>query len=288
MQTVQYVTLDPTGNITCLVTSRPEGADEAAITRRLMQECEQVAYLDPPSLPGARASIRLMGGEFCGNAAMASACFLAEKAGVLSQVDSFFPLQVSGAEGVLSCRVRRTENGYEGTVPMPRVRSILCFEDQGRTLHAISMDGIAHLILPPPFPSPAEAEALLRRLAAERPEDAVGLLLWDDAHAYMRPLVLVKGSGTLVWETGCGSGSACIGAYRSCLGSPGLTRTLVHQPGGAIVVEAERHGPVPDRITITGRVLFGQEKTFLLNVSDEPDDCLVARTSSLVRRSSRF
>ena len=62
--------------------AEPEGADEAAITRRLMQECEQVAYLDPPSLPGARASIRLMGGEFGGNAAMASACFLAEKAGV--------------------------------------------------------------------------------------------------------------------------------------------------------------------------------------------------------------
>ena len=63
MSEIRYVTLDPTGNITCLVTAMPPDADEAAVTRRLMRECEQVAFLEAPAQPGARARIRLMGGE---------------------------------------------------------------------------------------------------------------------------------------------------------------------------------------------------------------------------------
>ena len=43
MRAYRYVTLDPTGNITCLVLD-PAGAEEKArLTRRLLQECEQVA-----------------------------------------------------------------------------------------------------------------------------------------------------------------------------------------------------------------------------------------------------
>ena len=54
MKSFRYVRLDPTGNLTCLVLDPVEKAEEPGITARLM------------------------GGEFCGNAAMASACYLAE------------------------------------------------------------------------------------------------------------------------------------------------------------------------------------------------------------------
>ena len=77
MKSYRYVTLDPTGNLTCLVLDPVDPAEEAEVTRQLLGECEQVAYLVPPEKPEAVAGIRLMGGEFCGNAAMAAAAWLA-------------------------------------------------------------------------------------------------------------------------------------------------------------------------------------------------------------------
>ncbi|MBR1408637.1 MAG: hypothetical protein IJ573_07080 [Clostridia bacterium] len=262
MNAVRYVTLDPTGNITCLVTEKPEGADERAITGRLMQECEQVAYLEAPALPGSRARIRLMGGEFCGNAAMASACWLADQDGLLPGQEVRLPIEMSGADGILTCEVRRFAGSFEGTVPMPPVKAIVPVTADGKTLTAVALEGIAHIIWAgPPFPDEAEAEALLRRLAAERPEEAVGLLLWDEDKQTMWPLVLVKGSGTLVWETGCGSGSAAVGAYRAWHAGRGITHTDVRQPGGVITVSAEVRDDLPENLTITGRVRLGPEKT---------------------------
>ena len=60
MKTYRYVKLDPTGNITCLVLDPADHGDEKTLTRKLLKECEQVAYLEKPSLPGAVAAIRLM------------------------------------------------------------------------------------------------------------------------------------------------------------------------------------------------------------------------------------
>ena len=264
MNEVRYVRLDPTGNITCLVTAMPAGADEREITRALMRACEQVAYLEPPRLAGSRARIRLMGGEFCGNAAMASACFLAAREGAASAEETVYPIEMSGAEGVLACRLRRTGTGFEGTVPMPPVKSVQPLRAEGLELTAVAFEGIAHLILSgPPFPEREEAEALLRRLAAARPEEAVGLLLWDGARGFMRPLVLVKGSGTLVWETGCGSGSAAVGAF-SAVRAGGARRTEVRQPGGVIAVSCGLEGGLPAGLAITGQVRLGEERTLRL------------------------
>ena len=145
---------------------------------------------------------------------------------------------------------------------MPPVREIFPVPVDSLTLTAVCLEGITHLILPgPPFPDDLQAAGLLRRAADLWDVDAVGLLLWNEKTLFMRPLVLVKGSETLVWETGCGSGSASIGAYRSRLAGEGTTVTEVHQPGGIIRVSADYHGSVPENIRITGNVRFGPEKS---------------------------
>ena len=76
MKPVHYVILNPSGNLTALVTDHGGPEDEKEIVTSLMRESEQVAFLEPPMEPGALARIRLMGGEFCGNAAMAAAGWL--------------------------------------------------------------------------------------------------------------------------------------------------------------------------------------------------------------------
>lgn len=258
---ISYVRLDPTGNLTCLVTKMPPEADEAAVTRTLMRECEQVAYLEPPTRPGSRARIRLMGGEFCGNAALACACLLAREDGILPGEERTVPLEVSGAEGVLACTARRTENGFEGTAPMPKIQRVWLEQEGIYTLTAVRMEGILHLILENEKALKKDAaETLLRRAAETQPDEAVGLLQWDRHRSQMIPLVYVRGSGTLVWETGCGSGSAVVGAREAMRREDGVYELEVWQPGGMIRVTAQVKNGWAEQVSITGRVKIGPEQ----------------------------
>ena len=164
-------------------------------------------------------------------------------------------VEVSGASGTLPCEVRRFAGSFEGTVPMPPVQSITPLQAEGLTLTAVAMEGIAHLITEGPPLEKAEAEKLLIKTAPALPEEAAGLLQWDGG--LMRPLVLVKKSGTLVWENGCGSGTTALCAYLAL--SRGVTRADVRQPGGTILAEAELRPGGPVRVAITGRIRFRGE-----------------------------
>jgi len=331
MRNVRYVTLDPTGNLTCLVLDRVRKDEEAEITRRLMGECEQVAYLEEATREGSRARIRLMGGEFCGNAAMASACYLASLDGTETGIVT---IDVSGADAPVACSVRKEADGcWTGCVEMPRITRTETVREAGMKLTSVAMEGIRHFIAErgnpetdfaepvDPVTNPAktegpatnpaktedsetnpaktdhpgidipetgwmekkQAEALLRKLAAEIPEGAAGLLQWNRERGEMLPLVLVKGSDTLVWENGCGSGSAAIGAYEALQAHGSLTETArgdntrkfeatatgadmewttetaVKQPGGVIRAAATVCGERVKRVTITGFVRFRGE-----------------------------
>ncbi len=263
MKPVRYVILNPTGNLTALVTGWDGAAEEPEITARLMQESEQVAYLDPPSEPGALARIRLMGGEFCGNAAMAAACWLVRDRLENGQ-EMTVPLEVSGAQGVLFCRVRGTEEGFEGTVDMPEVLEIHRTEEAGIPLTEVRMAGITHLIREDSIPLEKEkAETLLKAFLAQGQEDAAGLLDLDPETGFMRPLVAVRGSGTLVWETACGSGTAAIGALRAWQQGNGTILIRVGQPGGILRAEATAVQGTVTEIRITGTVRIEEEKQWM-------------------------
>ena len=164
MKSYRYVLLDPTGNLTALVLEPVEPADEAKATRALLAQCEQVAYLTSPVRPEAVAGIRLMGGEFCGNAAMGTAAWLVK--GELKPGDErTFLLEVSGAADPVQCTVRKTEDGFEGTVEMPGIPQIgeetLC----GIPFTAVRMEGITHLICDDRTFEKKEAEKLLGEIA---------------------------------------------------------------------------------------------------------------------------
>jgi len=264
MRDIRYVLLDPTGNLTCLVLD-PVGKDEeAALTKGLLSLCEQVAYLEPPVRPESIAGIRLMGGEFCGNAAMAAAAWLARDRAAEGKELSLL-LDVSGACGPVLCKVRKKGDGYEGTVLMPGVPEFSRVTYCGIEFARARMEGIVHLIYEGESLAPDEAEGLLRTIAGQEPDDAVGLLQWNRDKRYMVPLVYVRGSGSMVWEHGCGSGSAAIGAYEALrlqdrpAALTGMVRTEVVQPGGTIQAVAETAGKSVISVSITGKVRFGEK-----------------------------
>ena len=260
MKPVRYVTLDPTGNITCLVLDPVEENEMNRVTDALMERCEQVGYLQMPPHPEAIARLQMMGGEFCGNATMATAAYLAQLKGISEK--AVIPLEVSGAEGIISCAVAPVSvDLWEGTVGMPSVLEISPFRLDPYEAVLVRMEGIAHLILPDLELDRNKAEALLRRAAEVLPDASAGLLQWDSRAKYMKPLVFVRKSGTLVWETGCGSGSTAVGAWLASLQHNGVIVTDVHQPGGIIRVKADAVNGNIRGIRISGRVRIGKTET---------------------------
>ncbi len=229
MKPYRTVIMDPTGNITCLVTDPVPEEERPAVTAALMDRCEQVGYLEKASNPAARIRLRMMGGEFCGNAAMSTAAYLAEQDGLAVGKTAEIPLEVSGAGGTVFCRVERLEEGFRGTVAMPGVRRV---ERRADGITAVEMEGITHLIRRGTELPREEAEALLLREAEQSGAEALGLLQWDPQRRFMRPLVRVRDAGTLVWENGCGSGTCAIGAAEALKRGDGATVTEVLQPGG--------------------------------------------------------
>ena len=264
MRDIRYILLDPTGNLTCLVLDRVEKEEEAALTKGLLSLCEQVAYLEPPARPEAIARIRLMGGEFCGNAAMAAAAWLTRDRAAEEKALSLL-LEVSGTVNPVLCKVRKKEDGYEGSVRLPGVPEIRPVEFCGIRFIQARMEGIVHLIYEGENLPTDQAEGLLRTIAEQLPDDAVGLLQWNREKQSMIPLVYVRGSRSMVWEHGCGSGSAAVGAYEALRQQErpgtkaGRVTTAVIQPGGTIQAVAETDGKSVVSVSITGKVRFGEK-----------------------------
>ena len=252
---IRYVLLDPTGNLTCLVLDPVEAEDRDRVTERLMDRCEQVGYLMQPSSEEARARLQMMGGEFCGNASMATAAWLAREAG---ETETVIPLEVSGAEGVLDCGVRQEKDGsWTGTVEMPGVLGITPFMAKGRSMTAVRLPGMTHLICGEGLED-GEAEKILRAAAETFPDPALGLMQWNERTGTMRPLVMVRAAGTLVWETACGSGSTAVGAWRAVQAGTDL-ETEVRQPGGILKVKT-----AGKQLFLTGKVRIGKRDSMFL------------------------
>lgn len=260
MSATRYVTMNPTGNLTCLVLDPVPETERPAVTSALMNRCEQVGYLCSPVRSRNRARLQMMGGEFCGNAAMSAAAWLCREDGLKPGGEENVLLEVSGAEEPVPCRIRALGSGaWEGTVRMPKTLGISETVLEGERMTAVRMEGITHLIREgAPLPKPL-AEDLLMRIAGENDAPAVGLLQWDPAREWMDPLVFVRGSGTLVWETGCGSGSTAVGVWLSSGRGDGDFEVPVNQPGGCIRVRVNVQEGRPGLITITGKVTLTEQ-----------------------------
>ena len=100
--TLQYTVIDPTKNITLLVTTPMPRARYAQIASQLLaleKDAEQVGFLE--SSDEQDAALQMMGGEFCGNAAMSLGAWLCR--GETEGVDRHLTLDVSGVDSPVSC-----------------------------------------------------------------------------------------------------------------------------------------------------------------------------------------
>ena len=261
---VDYTVLDPTGNITILVTSPVEISLQPPVASKLMElvpEAEQVGFLSEAE--GCDIALRMAGGEFCGNASMcAAAYYVNEEGSNTCQVT----LHVSGAEGPVAAEIEKLPDGkWRGTVNMPRPQKLEFIDLPGAgELPVVSFDGISHVIYEVSASKPSgsysdvesasdtsashfEADNRLDELPISRSEaealaydwcrylgvDALGIMFLNTEASSMTPLVYVPAAGTLFWENSCASGTTACGAYVAARSGRAVSMSL-RQPGGSL------------------------------------------------------
>ena len=84
--------INPTGNVTLIVEGAVPVEQQAALAAELMKrdtEAEQVGFLSKPQRFGSAAALRMMGGEFCGNAAISAAALGCRRAAQCRDREAF-------------------------------------------------------------------------------------------------------------------------------------------------------------------------------------------------------
>ncbi len=251
---ITYWVLDPTGNVTILAETPVPEESQPALAARLMDlepGAEQAGFVREDG-PGDY-SLRMAGGEFCGNASMCAAALYMKKKGL---PEGEVCLSVSGAPGPVRVRIRREEAGtYEGTVSMPAPLAVREADLPGYgPCRLVDFPGISHAILERPLDRD-RAEDLVRTWCRDLKTDALGLMLLDRKERTMTPLVYVPAAGTLFWENSCASGTSAVGAGLAEEEGAPLTMSLA-QPGGSLTVEVSGDGS----LSLTGHVRFLEKK----------------------------
>jgi len=274
-QEIDFVKVNPTQNMTILVKTIHPAGEYIPIASRLMSYdsvyAEQVGFIRRPSKQGADASLQMAGGEFCGNACMAMAAYLAVENGLQPNVEMEIALECSGAERLVACRVNKVDEKYSCQVTMPLPIQVeqksFPFEGMELSVGIVRYDSFFHLVLEVDDTfSPAwrkRAEELARLLGLLAGTNLIGILLFEPASNTMAPLIYLPELDSMIWEKGCGSGTASIGAYLCWKNKKTMTSPIA-QPGGTILVTATSSNQEITSLVIEGVVgIVAQGKAFI-------------------------
>jgi len=243
---LNFIKVNPSENMTVFITDALPREKYFEIAKRLMNynnlHAEQVGFIERPEKPesGASARLQMMGGEFCGNASRALAAVAVER-GLLNITENAgkftVPLEASGIESVISCEVeQKSSNGYEVALSMPLHKSIHNIEVEYRnkkyTGTVVDLSGISHAVFFTDDTSLGEEFfETVKETIKDFDYDAFGIMFYDDKDEFMRPLVYVKDTDSLIWERSCGTGTVALGVVLSYISNGSIDKN-VKQPGG--------------------------------------------------------
>lgn len=265
---IDFVKLSPTQNMTVLVRTEHPEQEYQDIARKIMAyehvHAEQVGFVRKPVSPGADAGLRMAGGEFCGNACMALAALAAFERNLETGCGVDAVLEASGVGDVVRCHVVKRRHDYSCrlAVPVPtvvvdRAPTGSAFVSYGSSLHVVIETGRLDRTVK------EEAQTLARRLGRTRGVSLVGVMLYSPGSNRLTPLVHVPSLDSMVWERGCGSGAASLGAYLARKNNTSVVADLV-QPGGTMRVTADYERGRVTRIEVEGSVrIVAEGKAYL-------------------------
>ena len=226
----EYIIASPCKNITALVLSQVPTIDQAIVAKELMKiekEVEQVGFISFDS--SADISLRMSGGEFCGNATMCTAVYYAIKNNLTKENVKVCVLDMKKLIDVdVELKNDDTWICKEKLPFAPKVSYIDI--DEYKELPIVSLDGISHIIFMSKHYEP-DIKTWCEKLSLP----ALGFMYYDEKESKLTPLVYVKESDTLFWENSCASGSIAVCEYISEREQKNIALNL-KQPGGTLKV----------------------------------------------------
>lgn len=242
MLRLSHFKCSPSGNITVLVFSsipRMLQQDIAKQILRSQSDVEQVGFIEKAISPQAVLRLQMMGGEFCGNAAAALAWVLSQKMNYGNDI----ALEVSGTEKIIQVQI--LEDGVEVEIP---IKGDFSSVRQVGNYVIVTLEGISHVIIDQKIPQNIErdAEAILD-VSGLKELFAAGVIYSEPFKdgILITPVVWVRDTKTLIRETSCASGSACIAVMKATMSKESQIDLRVYQPSGKVIITsayiAENH-----------------------------------------------
>lgn len=271
---INFVKVNPTENMTVLVLNQFNREQHMSISKKLMEYgniyAEQVGFIEKPITQKGKdlgcLRLQMMGGEFCGNASRAFAAFLIYYGYVpILNKKLTVPIEVSGTEDVLYCDVEITENDLTFTtgIGLPEPISIqdktIAFDSRDVNITVVELSGITHIIV-----DSKDINDKMQFFKAVRNDllldevQALGIIFYDKEKERIEPLVYVRETDTLVFERGCASGTAALGAA-VCFKKKADIKMDVFQPGGKLLIEAKWKEDKVSNIYLKGDVKIAAE-----------------------------
>ncbi|GHV83032.1 diaminopimelate epimerase [Spirochaetia bacterium] len=269
MQTKQnsvksIIIANPAGNITAFVSGGQNisACERIRISNELLADktlkVEQVGFIIEPEKKDKLWRLEMMGGEFCGNAARSFGLWTAKQLNLNGK--GIVKIEISGASAPAAVEVDMETHYAKLELPAPYANSFIAFN--GESLPVYFFEGITHIIacnIPPDaktfFAIKTAAESSWTKLGQPCPE-ALGVMFYDENKKLLSPAVFVYRTGTLVFESSCGSGSAAFVCFFFEEAQDTAGKLPITQPGGIIEAGIEKKNGKILSITIGGNVGF--------------------------------
>lgn len=231
---LNFIKTNPSGNTTILVDSAVPEAEQSTIANRLLAsdsvQAEQVGFLTiPDTSTDYTIAMRMMGGEFCGNATRSAAVYTVFS-GLLppNEEGVYFPTVLcSGVAHPIPCTVKETDHEatYWAEAQMPGPQSIqthtVPFLSDELNYTEVVYEGITHFIIKyKDLPIGGNGAPLsLHTVYAIIKDDlfageaaAYGIMFYNELQKTLTPVVYVKATKSTYWEQSCASGSSAVAA----------------------------------------------------------------------------
>ncbi|TQK63902.1 diaminopimelate epimerase [Brevibacillus sp. AG162] len=271
---IDFIKFNPTQNMTILVRNNHPVEEYTHIASKIMSYdsvyAEQVGFIESPNKYGAAAHLQMAGGEFCGNACMALATFIAHENGLQQNDWTEIVLEASGTDHLVACRVKRIEDEYFCQVSMPFPKKIeqqsINYDGHEISVVIVRYPDFFHIVIEvDQFNEEVRkrAQSLAKLLGVTVGANLIGVLLYRPASNELAPLIFVPPLDSMIWERGCGSGTASLGAYLAWK-KQGDIAAPIRQPGGTIHVTANWQKEEVTSLKIEGAVgIVARGKAFI-------------------------
>ncbi|TQR37391.1 diaminopimelate epimerase [Brevibacillus brevis] len=271
---IDFIKFNPTQNMTILVKNNHPAEEYTHIASKIMSyasvHAEQVGFIEKPNHYGAAAHLQMAGGEFCGNACMALASLIAHENGLQHNDFTEIILEASGTDHFVVCQVKKIKDEYYCQVSMPLPKKIeqqsINYDGDEINLVIVRYQDFFHIVIEVEQFSEAvrkRAQSLAKLLGVTVGMSLIGVLLYQPASNELAPLIFVPSLDSMIWERGCGSGTASLGAYLAWKKQSDIAAPI-RQPGGTIQVTADWQKEEVTSLKIEGTVrIVAQGKAFI-------------------------